>query len=219
VAVALPDVRAGLVVGGLEYGTGPRGSWLALEGSGRERDQVHSIWTEAVPGMRIHALSGDQATRAQVLTAAPACALLHFATHGFAREVRGETSAALALSGANADAAGVLWASDLLGTDLSACQLVVLSACDTGQGERDTGEAVAGLNRALLLAGARATITSLWPIPDAEAPRFFRAFYDHLLARRMTPEQALSATRRLLRREGVSPATWAGFVLYRGAPR
>jgi CHAT domain-containing protein len=54
---------------------------------------------------------------------------------------------------------------DLVGIDLDA-DLVVLSACDTGRGAATLGGDVIGLVRALLAAGARYLVVSLWPVND-----------------------------------------------------
>ena len=45
--------------------------------------------------------------------------------------------------------------------------LVVLSACQTGTGARAGGDELLGLGRALVAAGARAVVVSLWPVNDA----------------------------------------------------
>ncbi|KAI1698537.1 CHAT domain-containing protein [Ditylenchus destructor] len=107
-------------------------------------------------------------------------AILHVAAHGalLSTEPLGDLAsqervrllmpgqlAALVLS---ADAQGPLFsASQLEAMDLRGTRLVVLSACDTGNGVLDPHEGLASLRHAAELAGARATLTSLWPVPNA----------------------------------------------------
>jgi hypothetical protein len=64
---------------------------------------------------------------------------------------------------------------------LSATQLVVLSACDSGVGEIQNGEGVYGLRRALALAGAQTQLTSLWKIPDDATRELMVNYYRRLL--------------------------------------
>jgi len=90
--------------------------------------------------------------------------------------------------------------------------LVVLSACDSGNGEPAPGEGIRGFPRAFFQAGAQAVLAGQWPVADQAARTLMVPFYEELLAGH-TPEQALHRTRQALIEAGVGPEIWAPFVL------
>ncbi len=90
----------------------------------------------------------------------------------------------LILAGANANGTGAddgyLTAAELESLDLSATDLIVLSACETGVGETTAGLGVMGLRRSLALAGARSQVMSLWKVDDAATAELMKSFYANL---------------------------------------
>ena len=105
-----------------------------------------------------------------------------------------------------------LMAQDLAGLNLRGTQLVVLSACDTGNGQVDLGEGLTSLRRATEEAGARASLTSLWPVPSQVTIKLMGDFYRHLAAGQ-SHSQALQLAKLKVRNSGGSVRDWAGFVL------
>src|SRR5262249_13841627 len=110
------------------------------------------------------------------------------AAFDLAERVRGlapMTLCGLALAQANrgldehGDEPGLLTAEQLAGLDLSRCELVVLSACDTnvGVGMRRAGQGLQSLQAALHAAGAGHAITSLWKVDDLATHDLMLEFY------------------------------------------
>ena len=134
----------------------------------------------------------------------------------------------LVFAGANLDHEpgrdnGLLTAEEVTYLDLKDCDLVVLSACETGLGRPEGGEGMIGLRRAFRMAGARTVISSLWRTGDESAQRLMTEFYENLWLRGMSKLDALrSAQLAMLKRNQEEygraiPATWGVFVLD-GAP-
>ncbi|GAB3893528.1 hypothetical protein GCM10029964_070450 [Kibdelosporangium lantanae] len=57
------------------------------------------------------------------------------------------------------------------------CELVTFSACETGLAEQAPGDELIGLTRALIYAGARAVLVSLWRVDEISTSILMRAFY------------------------------------------
>ena len=109
-------------------------------------------------------------------------------------------------------------------------ELVTLSGCRTALGQRTRSEGHLGLTTALLQAGARSLLVSLWDVDDRATMLLMKSFYRHW---RSDPDlglrpkaEALARARRDLRAYSPDgkehpydhPAYWSAFVLI-GDPR
>jgi CHAT domain-containing protein len=147
---------------------------------------------------------------------------LYFA--GANRTLAGESSAKATAgltdtSPASAADNGVLTALEAGNLDLTGTELVVLSACNTGQGEVPSSEGVFGLRRALEEAGAQSVMMSLWSVPDKETLELMKLFYAKWLGG-MEKHEALKQAQLEMRQRVRSehdghdlPYYWAAFVL------
>ncbi len=106
---------------------------------------------------------------------------------------------------------GYLLGYELAASDLTNCRLVVLSACESALGDIKSNMGVAGLQRALKLAGAGKLLITLWKIPDKETGEFMEHFYSRLL-NGSAEEEALRYTQLIMSKK-YSVSTWGAFVL------
>ncbi len=159
----------------------------------------------------------ENATPADLERDAPRVApngVLHFTAHGVldgASPARGH----LVLGGAEpGTGAAQLAAWQVEALELDA-DLVVLSACHTGEGAWLPGEGLLGLTRAFFTAGASEVVASLWAVDDASTVAFMGAFY-RALGKGASPASALRTARATTRAEvGTHPYLWGAWIARR----
>jgi CHAT domain-containing protein/Tfp pilus assembly protein PilF len=143
---------------------------------------------------------------------------IHFATHSLIDErTPGRSAVVLALDGNNAED-GFLRTTEIADLDLN-CDLVVLSACETGRGQLLSGEGIIGLSRSFFIAGARSVLVSQWAVSDISTAQLMKDFYQQLVNK--VPKAAALREAKLRMLNGGSetrhPYYWAPFVII-GAP-
>ena len=151
-------------------------------------------------------LSGDAASKEAVREAMQDSEYVHMATHGF--------STGLLLAGST-KSAGLLSMGEVQGLSMRRSKLVVLSACDTFQGELSS-DGLLGIARAFMAAGAPTLIASLWPIHDRATRELMSRFYDLYFgaAKRRAPVALRGAMLSMLRDERFHAFQWAAFVVF-----
>jgi CHAT domain-containing protein len=150
-------------------------------------------------------LLNGAATRAALLAEAPTADLLHLACHGRFR-ADNPLFSALQLSD------GWFTVHDAAQLKLR-CNLVTLSACETGVNTSAPGDELLGLVRGFLLAGAPTLLVSLWTVDDAATAEMMTLFYTRLLAGDSAAAALRHAQRQLLQQHP-HPFLWAPFILY-----
>ncbi len=91
-------------------------------------------------------------------------------------------------------------------------ELVVLSACNTGEGDVQAGQGVFGLRRAFTVAGAQTVVSSLWRVDDGTTGVLMGAFYRGLAAGQGRAE-AMKRAMLMIRKTHPHPRDWAPFVV------
>ncbi len=155
-------------------------------------------------------LLGNEATKALVLNQLKTARFVHLATHGLLDDFEGlGVPGAVALAPSESDN-GLLTASEILDLKINP-ELMVLSACDTGQG-KITGDGVIGLSRSLITAGVPSLIVSLWSVPDAPTADLMVEFYRQLQQGK-DKAQALRQAMLKTKQTHPNPRDWAAFTL------
>ena len=192
-----------------------------LPGTAREIKEIEVLFQSLWRGSKLTIATGGAPTEDFFRRMANQHQYVHLATHGFfstadrrpsERKIQQQLetfveqyleglSSGVALGGANrplpypltdpsADD-GLLTSLEISSIDLRNVDLAVLSACETTSGQAPAGEGMLGLQRALQLAGARSTITSLWQVDDAATQVMMVEFYRNLWERKMSKLEAL----------------------------
>ncbi|QIK38324.1 CHAT domain-containing protein [Caldichromatium japonicum] len=91
-------------------------------------------------------------------------------------------------------------------------ELLVLSACQTAEGDDRTPLGLSGI---AIQSGARSALGSLWPVGDATTQRLMGIFYEQLKQPGMTRVRALQIAQRSLLADPKTarPSDWAAFIL------
>lgn len=203
-----------------------------LPGAEAECRAIDKIFVDA----ETNVLLGPNADWTQVVSQMPHHGIIHLATHGLAsaesplnsfialgqpdpqaleqltKEATPSPTEWL-LSAARAQAfSGLLTAEQMLSMPLPA-DLITLSACQTGLGQI-AGDGMIGLSRALLVAGARAVLVSLWSVSDSATAELMTAFYQGYLT---LDDKAIALQRAMQQLRGTPgyehPRFWASFVV------
>lgn len=145
--------------------------------------------------LNTQAITGLDASKVDIQQQMVKARLIHLATHGLLDDIpQLNTPGAIALAPSNDDN-GFLTASEIYNMKLNA-ELVVLSACSTGQG-KITGDGVIGLSRCLIAAGVKSVIVSLWSVGDLSTALLMVKFYQ-ILQQRVAATIALNEAQRWL---------------------
>ncbi|MCX6608825.1 MAG: CHAT domain-containing protein, partial [Acidobacteria bacterium] len=106
--------------------------------------------------------------------------VLHLATHAIPLTAAGASEQVGLVMSLGPDGQARFFAQRDIMALRTAPALVVMSACQSGQGEQRPGVGVVGLTRAWLIAGSENVVATYWPVLDDAGP-FFTTFYRHIV--------------------------------------
>lgn len=134
------------------------------------------------------------------------------------QQLSGETKLYTASGDIAIDDEGKLTAEEILELNLRNCDLIILSACDTGRGTEERGQGILGLRSAIMSAGAKTLIISLWHVDDEATRYLMTEFYKQLWLNHKSKAEALRLAQDAVKNnkdnlEWKHPFYWAPWVL------
>lgn len=190
-------------LGGKNQYTTRSGSYY-LEGAQKEAKAIEELFNAI-------SFTGDQATKEQFISRKSESTVLHMAMHATIDQDNPE------FSYFNFSNNEKLYLEELYGLKIPN-KLAVLSACNTGIGKVDDASGMVSLQRALNFAGTKATVASLWEVPDKTTSNIMISFYEYLKKGKTKSEALKYAKQDYFKTTSGDklkhPYYWGGFVLY-----
>ncbi|HYC27172.1 MAG TPA: CHAT domain-containing protein [Chitinophagaceae bacterium] len=177
-------------------------NWQSLPSS---REEIAHL-----PGKDLY---NEAATRAVFMRYANKYAVVHLATHAVANT---NNPGASYISFYPADTAeGKLYLEELYGVEMDSTALVIISACESGDGQLINSEGVISLSRGFAYAGCKSMVTSLWKANDKSTAIIVRKFHEYLQNGYSRSEALQKAKLDYINSEDVNktPNYWAHLIL------
>jgi CHAT domain-containing protein len=187
------------------------GALKALEYSEKEIYEIASI----IGNEHRHTASFlyDKANEEEFKSSAPEYDIIHIATHGKVSKRDQTLSGLYFFEGESEDITndGFLYLGEMFSIPMNA-NLVVLSACKSGAGKIQEGDAAQAFPRAFINNGVDNLVVSLWKIHDERSKDLMVDFYKNLTTG-MTYPKALQQAKLAQIKKGLSPKDWGAMIL------
>ncbi len=202
------DSRAGGIRGGV-----PKLSPLPF--SELEAHKIKTIY----PSTQVY--KRDQATKDHFLEfSSRKNNIIHIATHAFVDSIFDAFSGLILAAGDDSTDDGYLMGFEISKMNLQ-CDLISLSACETGIGKFVPGEGTMSLPRFLLRAGAKSVLMTHWRVDDRFTSIMMPEFYDQYINKKLSKAEALRQAKLHIIKSNPKipnkyrhPFYWASFALY-----
>ncbi len=188
--------------------------------SGSTGQSVFTLPRLPASGAEIGGLPGSRymdtlATKKKFLEEMNNYPIIHLATHAVSSPDNASASFIAFYPQKRSRAEDCLFLEELYGLNMSKTRLVIISACETGQGELVSNEGVISLARAFAYAGCGSTICSLWQADDQATSAILGRFHVYLQKGYSKSRALQQAKLDYLHSDALnkSPAYWAHLVL------
>ncbi|RLD61144.1 MAG: hypothetical protein DRI95_14525, partial [Bacteroidetes bacterium] len=141
--------------------------------------------------------------------------IFHFALHAKSEQDNSEYSFLAFTSTDSTNSNNLMYNYEISSTAMNA-SMVVLSACNTGDGQIYSGEGVMSLSRGFILAGVSSVVHTLWEVRDETSALIMKYFYKYL-AQGKSKREALQLAKihyiKNVSPQLVNPSYWSSYVL------
>ena len=165
------------------FGVGNAAALTPLHYNQSEVEEVNTLTKGLV-------LSGMEASKKSFLEQQSGYRIIHLATHGKAHSGSGDFS----FLGFSGDTTTQLEEMKLFVREIynlqTNAEMIVLSACETGIGEVQTGEGMASIARSFSYAGAQSLMATQWSVDDKATKELVRSFFENI-KKALPKDQAL----------------------------
>ncbi len=157
----------------------------------------------------------SSATRERFLQEIGQYPIIHLATHAVSSPSTASASFVAFYPRRGSLIDDCLFLEELYGLDMHSARMVVISACETGQGQLVNSEGVISLARAFAYAGCESTISSLWKADDRSTSLILQKFYQYLHKGYTRSKALQQAKLDYLAGDAVNknPAYWSHLIL------
>jgi|GEM_PF-1460912 len=174
---------------------------------------ISELFAQTFPKSSIRVFVDASATKQIATQALKESRWVHFATHAILEPKRPLYSRLIFTPLKGQD--NLLRAFEVLDLGQTPCEMVVLSACETGLGKALQGEGLIGLVWTFMAAGTKTLVASQWTVNDLSTAHLMRAYYKFLLNGLQPAEAMRRAQISLLsQRQFHHPYYWAAFVVW-----
>ncbi len=174
---------------------------------------------EEVAGLKGKTLQDKEATKQQFLNFYSAYSVIHLATHATVNDTLPlQSYIEFFADHPDVDTSHRLYEQEIYHLNMKEALLVILSACETGNGQLINEEGVISLSRAFSYAGCKSVITSLWKADDAATAFIIRKVH-YYLKKGNTKDRALQKAKidylesNEIAAKYKTPQYWAHLVL------
>lgn len=165
-----------------------------------------------LPGL---SFTGTAATKAQFLQNLYKYPVVHLATHAIADTGNSAISFIAFYPVTKQPAQDALYLEELYGLNMENTRLMIISACETGNGQLVNSEGVLSITRGFAYAGCASMVNSLWKADDEATAAILHQFHLYLQKGYTKPKALRQAKLDYLHSNAVnkSPGYWAHLLL------